>query len=602
MSASLLSEKLAPILEALQVHRLDAYWVPSADEHLNEYLPAYRKRLEWASGFSGSAGTFVICREGLHSLFVDSRYHIQAEQETSADEVQLHKMGLKGSLSPEEWLRQSPPMMIGIDPFLMSPRQYKRYEKMLSQSGSKFQWMAPNWVDSAWTDAPCSPLQPIYELPFSVAGETVASKLERVRQKMKEHDATLLVLTRLDEIAWLSNLRGSDIQFNPVFEAYGIVHSAGFQCFAKVLPPSEVIHSLKNIVEFHHYDDYGPTLKDWIHKKNQVIWLDASGSTIGTQQLLQASQEEYRLVEEENPIVLMKALKNETELEHMRQAHHHSACAKIRSFIWLEDRILQQAVTEKDYADRLQEDYAKAPGFADLSFATIAGFAANSAIVHYGTPDAQKKIEGSHLFLVDSGVQILGGTTDDTRTLIIGTASRKHQRYYTLVLQSHIRLAMQSFPEGTKGTALDAIARSNLWNVKVDYGHGTGHGVGAFLNVHEGPQSISPLSDRIGFQSGMIISNEPGYYEEGWGGIRLENLYEVVAVADEEVHPSGKPWLQLIPLTLIPFDRALIDPSLLNPEELSWLNRYHQRVIDEIGPLLLSEEALWLRQACMKIV
>jgi Xaa-Pro aminopeptidase len=297
--------------------------------------------------------------------------------------------------------------------------------------------------------------------------------------------------------------------------------------------------------------------------------------------------------------VLAKATKNEIEIASSRNAHYHAAAAKIRSLARL-DRMIQagQQVSERAYAEMLYEEYASEAGFYDLSFTTIAAAGPNGAIVHYSDASPEVPLRHGELFLVDSGAQVLGGTTDDTRTVSIGTPTARQIQLYTLVLRCHIRLAQQKFPEGTGGTALDALTRSLLWNEGLDYGHGTGHGVGAFLNVHEGPQRLATRGSDEPLQAGMIVSNEPGYYEEGWGGIRIENLYVVAPDDDLPTHPSGKRWLCFEPLTLIPFDKRLIALEHLTPDERAWLLAYHQRVWDTLSPLLDDADRDWLRDAC----
>jgi Xaa-Pro aminopeptidase len=400
----------------------------------------------------------------------------------------------------------------------------------------------------------------------------------------------------LDEIAWLTNLRGSDIGHNPVFEAYCILEHQQATCFTRVLPEPEVQHALAPHITFASYSAYAEAVRHLGNTPSLTVWLDPAGTTMGTRLLLPEGQ---RVHEARSPIVLMKAIKNAAEIASSRTAHQRAAAAKIRSLVRLE-RLLAagQPVSELAYSEMLHEEYSSEEGFSDLSFTTIAAAGANGAIVHYSQASPEVELRNGELFLVDSGVQVLGGTTDDTRTVSIGTPSERQRRLYTLVLRCHIRLAQQKFPEGTNGQVLDGLARSLIWNAGLDYGHGTGHGVGAFLNVHEGPQRLSPRGSEEPLQAGMIISNEPGYYEDGWGGIRLENLYVVMPDDDMPPHPSGKRWLQLESLTLIPFDKRLIDWAQLTEAERVWLERYHQQVWETIGPMLNEAERAWLQEAC----
>ncbi len=608
---NVIHDRLAKLVKNLKKHQIDFYVVSSTDEHLNEYPPMYRQRLEPITGFSGSTGTTLLCSEGKHQLFIDSRYHLQAEQEVSLELFELQKLGLNDVPTVEKWLAQEEKkrgsLKIGMDPFTMSPKTYRLYQKKLDSPNSQLIPVIPNLVDQVWEGRPEAPCQPFYLLDSSWTGETVESKLERIRKKMTEHGVDVLILSKLDEVAWITNARGGDIENNPVFEAYCVIGLDQATCFCRVEPEEEVQKHLSSWFHFEPYQNYRKHLQSLAKRTDLKIWLDPATTTMGTYLSLQQQKKNGQpekppltcFYEQENPVVLFKALKNPTEIEQIHKAHRHAACGKIRSFVRLYEMLEQnQMVTEKKYADLLYEEYAREEGFVDLSFTTIVGFAENGAIVHYTQPSAEKQIVPEQLLLIDSGIQIAGGTTDDTRTLGIGQPTTKQKELYTRVLQAHIRLASQKFPEGTKGSALDAITRASLWNEGLDYGHGTGHGVGAFLNVHEGPHSISPLSHAVALQPGMVVSNEPGYYETGWGGIRLENLYVVVPTDNMAPHPGGKSWLQLETLTLIPFDHKLVDFTLLLDDEQQWLRDYHQQVWQGISGYLTGKDLEWLRVAC----
>ena len=607
-STTIVEKRILKLLQKLDQHEIDVYLVPSMDEHLNEFVPEYKQRLKAITGFTGSAGTALFCRVGKHQLFVDSRYHLQAGQEVSEKWFDVQKAGLEGVPTVEQWLarqeKRQQSLRVGFDPFTMTPKSHRLFLKNLQSPDSRLIPVFPNLVDQVWEDRPQAPCQPIYLLDSSWTGETTAAKLERIRQTMHDGGVQALVLTKLDEIAWLTNLRGEDIDCNPVFEAYCVIDQEQAFCFTLAEASREVRQSLKNWIQFKPYAAYKDHL---LSLSNSKIWLDPTSTTMGTYLALhktgQTRQESARSrYEKENPIVLMKALKNPVEIKQIRKAHHCAACGKIRSFVKLHDQLRRgEFVSERSYAESLHEEYSREAGFVDLSFPTIAGFAENGAIVHYSNPSAAKQLKGNHMLLVDSGIQIAGGTTDDTRTLAIGEPTARQKTIYTRVLQSHIRLALQKFPAGTHGASLDAVARSPLWNEGMDYGHGTGHGVGAFLNVHEGPHNISPLSHSMDLRAGMIVSNEPGYYETGWGGIRLENLYVVEPCEELPPHPGGKSWLQFDPLTMIPFDRQLIDSQLLQAIELQWLQDYHQRVWDEISGYLDGRNLEWLKEACQPV-
>ena len=586
---------------------LDLLIVVSSDEHLNEYLPVQNWRLkastvtESSLGFSGSAGTVVFCIEGRPQLFVDSRYHLQAEQ-TCSENFDIHKLGNEGVLEPQKWIAAQTQkiLKVGADPFVMSSKVWRRYEKDLGKSGHTLVPATPNLVDTVWINRPNPPKKEIYPLALQYTGKDSRKKLQEIRKELSgsrksdESKPDVLLLTMLDEIAWLTNMRGSDIEFNPVFEAYAAIFADRAICFCH--HPEANLNMHCPDWEFQPYEDYVSFLANLALQKTIKVWIDPSTITMGSRLAFSEDQ----VLEKESPIVLSKALKNSTEITATKYAHKQAGAGVVRSI-----QLLQSAfqaglpVTEKVYANWLYEEYAKAEEFSDLSFSTIAGSGPNGAIVHYGNPDSENPMRSGDLLLVDSGIQCAGGTTDATRTVILGKPDEKQKRIYTLVLQAHIRLARQIFPEGTNGASLDSITRSGLWNAGLDYGHGTGHGVGAFLNVHEGPQRISPVAYDVALQAGMVISNEPGYYENNWGGIRLENLYIVKKADNFPLHPGGKRWLCFEELTLIPFDRTLIDKNMLSAEELNWLYDYHGRVFSEISPMLdNTEDSQWLTWAC----
>ena len=586
---------------------LDLLIVVSSDEHLNEYLPVQNWRLkastvtESSLGFSGSAGTVVFCIEGRPQLFVDSRYHLQAEQ-TCSENFDIHKLGNEGVLEPQKWIAAQTQkiLKVGADPFVMSSKVWQRYEKDLGKSGHTLVPATPNLVDTVWINRPNPPKKEIYPLALQYTGKDSRKKLQEIRKELSgsrksdESKPDVLLLTMLDEIAWLTNMRGSDIEFNPVFEAYAAIFADRAICFCH--HPEANLNMYCPDWEFRPYEDYVSFLADLALQKTIKVWIDPSTITMGSRLAFSEDQ----VLEKESPIVLSKALKNSTEITATKYAHKQAGAGVVRSFQRLQSAFQAGLpVTEKVYANWLYEEYAKAEEFSDLSFSTIAGSGPNGAIVHYGNPDSENPMRSGDLLLVDSGIQCAGGTTDATRTVILGKPDEKQKRIYTLVLQAHIRLARQIFPESTNGASLDSITRSGLWNAGLDYGHGTGHGVGAFLNVHEGPQRISPVAYDVALQAGMVISNEPGYYENNWGGIRLENLYIVKKADNFPKHPGGKGWLCFEELTLIPFDRTLIDKNLLSAEELNWLYDYHGRVFSEISPMLdNTEDFQWLTWAC----
>ena len=590
-----MSSRLSQLQKLIQESELDGYLVPTTDEHLNEYVPLHHRRLEALSGFNGSAGIAIVLQEGRSQLFVDSRYHIQADAQ-SGDQFEIRKLGLAGVPDVVEWLAgQSTGCRFGVDPFTVSPRSWRRWSQALMSCQSELVPVPGNLVDQTGSIAVPERVEPNL-LPLSWTGRSTSEKLSELRDQLDKHQATHLLLTQLDEIAWLTNLRGKDVPCNPVFESYALISKAEAICFCH-FPTSTELKSLTDWT-FHPYEDYAPTLKQLAADASACVWLDPQGVTMGTLLLLQ--DQSAQVLEAESPVIMPRALKNEVELQRIRYAHRQAAVGKIQSLARLKQAERNsEKVSEQQYAGWLRSYYEKRPDFADLSFETIAGAGANAAIVHYSNPSAEKILTDGEFLLVDSGIQCGGGTTDATRTMIWGEPDAEQQRCYTRVLQAHIRLARQVFPEGTNGAVLDGVTRSLLWNEGLDFGHGTGHGVGAFLGVHEGPQRISAFAGDVGFRSGMIISNEPGYYRTGWGGIRLENLYVVQSATQHPRHPDGKKWLCFDTLTLIPFERKLVCEELLTEDEWNWLQHYHKRVWEEISPLLNEDgEKEYLQQAC----
>lgn len=594
-----LGHRLLLLYQRLAEANVDAYLIPSSDAHLSEYVPDYQRRRDAMTGFEGSAGDVLLSPDENH-LFVDSRYHIQAERDVDPSLFRVHKVGQADAHTLTSWMteleRQRGAIRIGFDPFVVSMAAYASYGRALKHHDSALVPLLENLVDAVWEDRPAAPQAPIYVLPDALAGCTVEMKLAAVREQMMQVGADVLILTKLDDIAWLTNLRGGDIAYNPVFEAYCIVDLKRTVCFTRVMPPQDIVRAVVPYLTFAPYDEYADVVRRLAATPDQVAWLDPASTTVGTRLLLAENQ---RICETRNPVVLMKAVKNRAEINASQQAHLRAATAKIRSLAQLERKFAAgQRVSEYAYAEMLYESYACEDGFRELSFNTIAAAGANGAVVHYSEASSDVYLVAGDLFLVDSGAQISGGTTDDTRTICIGTPTARQCELYTLVLRCHIRLARQTFPEGTSGHVLDGLARSLMWDAGLDYGHGTGHGVGAFLNVHEGPQRLATRGSDEPLQAGMIVSNEPGYYEQGWGGIRLENLYVIVADDELPLHLSGKRWLRFEPLTFIPFDKRLINWEQLVEPERQWLRHYHREVWGRVGPMLSGPDRDWLREAC----
>jgi len=610
------AQKFAALRSQLAKHKLDAYFVPSADEHLNEYLPEAKQRRQWISGFTGSAGDFLISSEKAW-VFVDSRYYEQADMQVDANLQKVCKVGLEEHQTVEEVLeelgqtaaKQLQTFRLGIDPFTITVTQYRRFSERLSDGGVQIVPIIENLVDavrsqSPWLESePIPPFgdQPVITLPESVTGESLAKKLERVREVMDKKKAAILPVTKLDQIAWLYNLRGRDVECNPVFISYAIVTKTEAYLFTNTLRIDEPVRqALAGQVQILDYEQYIPTLRSLVVEHKNVLVAIAQ-TTYGT--YLQLKDVKAKIVGAEHPIETFKAHKNAVEIAQMQQANLKASLAKTLTLKWIEEQIdTGNTISERDVANKIEGLYKQQEGFYDLSFPTIAGTGANGSIVHYSNPNPDCKLIHGELLLLDSGSQFYGGTTDDTRAIIIGKPTDEQCDRYTEVLKSHINCAMQKFPKGTTGSQIDGIARSSMWQSGLDFGHGTGHGVGVFLNVHEGPNGISKRVNQS-LDLGTINSIEPGYYEPQWGGIRLENLYFVKEVEQEsdssqEPNPNKTPWYEFESLTYIPFDKKLIDRSKLNPQQTSWLESYYASVVQKLSPLLTDDETVWLEQAC----
>lgn len=619
-----IQEKFASLRSLLATHRLDGYLIPAADEHLNEYLPAAKRRRIWISGFSGSAGDLLVGQERAW-LFVDSRYYEQADLEVDPALIQVSKLGLEEQKTLDETLeamgreatKAGSTFRLGFDPFTITIGQFRSFEKQLEPSGVTLVPLTGNLVDRVrlqqpWLDAEPLPAyadSKLFYLPDALTGETIAQKLKRVRDDLQKANAAVLPITKLDQIAWLYNLRGWDVPYNPVFIAYTIVTATDAYLFTNLDRIAlDLQEFLKPQVTLLPYEAYAETLRALVQSPSQRVLLDPKHTTMGTHALLTdpAAAIACKISEANNPIEGMKARKNAIEITQMQQANLKASRAKTRTLKWVSDQFTSdQTLTEANVAATVERFYAEEADFQGLSFNTIAGAGANSSIVHYGTPNPQRVLHSGEFLLLDSGAQYASGTTDDTRTLIVGNPTPEQVECYTEVLKSHINCAMQRFPKGTTGAQLDGIARATLWFAGLDYGHGTGHGVGAFLNVHEGPNGISKkVSEPL--EPGMVTSIEPGFYKPGWGGIRIENLYVVkdLAPAGEKpeagakLDPNKLSWYGFESLTYIPFDKRLIDRDRLDDRQREWLQGYNEAIVAKLTPTLSPDEAAWLKDAC----
>ena len=594
-------ERLTALRELLRQRGLTHYLVPSSDEHLNEYLPTWHRRREWLSGFTGSAGDLLVGLDGAETwLFTDSRYHLQAEAELPGSGIALQKVGSPGAETLTEVLRtlagrHGGDGVVGYDPLVIPGATAREYAEALEGGGARLDPVAPNLVDALWRQRPHPPRTLLEPCDPRWIDRSVADKLAALRSDLAARNADATAVVKLDQIAWLCSLRSlDDIPYNPVFEAYLLVEAERTRLFLhgsrERLPPGW--EGFAAGIEAHPYATFLPVLGEL---GPVAVLVDPARTTAGVVEALEANPA-TRVIRGPSPLEVAKAVKSAAELEGMANASLLASAAKVGALLWLRARLLAgEEVTEQGFAAELERCYAALPGYRQLSFETIAATGEHGAIVHYGGADATPLRPGE-LFLVDSGVQIDGGTTDDTRTVAVGAPGAEQRRVYTLVLKGHIAAARQCFPAGTPGAALDALARAPLWDEELQYGHGTGHGVGAFLNVHEGPFALAearrPGAPCYGLHAGMVTSIEPGYYRPGFGGVRLESLYRVV---DQGGGPDGARWLTFEPLTWIPFEPALVDEALLRPHEREWLERYQSECLVHLRPHLSESQVAGLQ-------
>ncbi len=588
------AERIDRLRAAMAARCCAAYIVPGTDPHQSEYVPAAWQRRQWLSGFSGSRGDLVVT-ETRAVLWTDSRYYIQAESEIEGSGIELLRIGMPGTPNMHEWLASalSAGETVGADPTLLSVDEARDLENVLAPAGIGVKWIADNLVDGLWSDRPPPPSAPASPHPLQLAGESAAEKLARLRRAMDGARVGAAAVTALDSIAWLFNLRGGDIEFNPLLIAYALVTADSASLFVDRTKVSrELALSLAGVVDLQPYERFFPALAEAAASASPV-WVDPAASHAVAQTVRAAG----RLHLGRLPLALMKAVKNPAEIAGSRRAHLSDGIAAARFLCWLESAVGSGRVTELSAAARLESLRARDPLYRGPSFATISSYGAHGAIVHYRPrPASDAVLERRGLYLVDSGGQYLDATTDVTRTVALGEPTPEMRELFTLALRGLIGVTTAVFPQGTKGIQLDTLGRLALWERGLDYGHGTGHGVGSYLCVHEGPQSISPIS---GFAAplaeGMVVSVEPGYYREGAFGVRTENLALVVEAAG--VVGETASFLGFETLTLCPIDLRLLEPRLLEPRERAWLNDYHEQVRARLAPHLEPEVARWLTGA-----
>ena len=583
-------ERLARTRTLMSQRGIHALLVPSADPHLSEYLPAYWQGRQWLSGFYGSVGTLIVTPT-FAGVWADSRYWEQAAKELSGSTIELVKL-LPGQPGPLEWLAEQAPegATVCVDGAVLALASARTLESKLKDRGAVLRTDI-DLLGEVWLDRPALPVQPVYEHLPPQATISRVSKLAQLRETLKQRNADAHFIATLDDIAWLFNLRGSDVSFNPVFVSFALIEDARATLFLDLGKVSPALRETLagDGVELRDYAQISAALASLPATTRLLV--DPARVTCG---LLGHLQADVKLVEGLNPTTLAKSQKSLEDAVHIRQAMEQDGAALCEFFAWLETALGRERITELTIDEQLTAARARRPGFVSLSFNTIAAFNANGAMPHYhATEQEHALIEGDGLLLIDSGGQYLGGTTDITRMVPVGTPTQEQKRDCTRVLKGVIALSRAQFPQGILSPLLDSIARAPIWAENVDYGHGTGHGVGYFLNVHEGPQVIAyqaAAAPHTAMQPGMITSIEPGTYRPGRWGVRIENL-----VLNREAGSSEfGTFLKFETLTLCPIDSRCLEPSLLTREELAWFDAYHQQVRERLSPLLAGAALEWL--------
>jgi len=593
------ADRLKALREQLKAEKLDGFVVPLTDEHMSEYVGSYAQRLAWLTGFQGSAGSAVVLPEQA-AIFVDGRYTLQVRQQVSPDQWSYQSVP---ETSTTDWLKDHAPegARIGYDPWLHTREWVKKAKEALASRGAELVPVDKNPIDEIWKDRPEASRAHLVVQPDQYAGKSAAEKRTEIGDWLAKHHADAAVLSALDSIAWAFNIRGADVTHTPVALAYALVNADGtadlFVASEKIGP--DVRQHLGNGVRLHERHEFEGSLAEL---KGKTVVVDPERAVAAIFEALDKAG--AKILPLRDPTILPKAIKNPAEIGGQKAAQTRDGAVISRFLRWIDEEAPKGEVDELKASDHLEALRRENPELRDLSFDSISGAGPNGAIVHYKSSEkTNRKLEQGTLYLIDSGGQYVDGTTDITRTVPIGEPTDEMRDRFTRVLKGHIAIATAVFPKGTRGSQLDSFARRPLWEAGLDYAHGTGHGVGSFLAVHEGPQRISPVgSAQSGgdepLQAGMIISNEPGYYKTGEYGIRIENL---VLVVEREIEGAEKEMLGFETLTFAPIDRRLIEVQMLEIEELMWLNCYHAHVLAKIAPTLEGADLEWLQQACAPI-
>lgn len=592
---STINNRIAALRAHIAQEQIQAFIIPSTDPHLSEYVAPHWQSREWISGFTGSAGTVVVTAKDA-GLWTDSRYFLQAARQLEGTCITLYKEMLPETPNIPEFLSAhlQEGDCVGIDGKMFSAEEVEHLQKELKKSGIRIKSIADP-MQLLWTDRPAMPLAPAFVYDTKYAGMSFTEKLPAVRQAMEAAGADSLLLSALDEIAWLLNIRGNDVHCNPVVVSYLLIEKDKVNYFVqpqKVTPELAEYFSANGIY-VHPYEEIGHYLNSF--NAHSILMNPAKTNYA----IYSAIRPGCLIINGASPVALLKAIRNKQEIAGIHAAMQRDGVALVKFLKWLDEAVPAGKETEISVDKKLHTFRAAQPLYMGESFDTIAGYKEHGAIVHYeATPETDVTLKPEGFLLLDSGAQYLDGTTDITRTIALGPLTEEEKTDYTLILKGHIALAMAVFPEGTRGAQLDVLARMPIWKERMNYLHGTGHGVGHFLNVHEGPQSIRMNENPVALQPGMVTSNEPGVYKAGSHGIRTENLV-LTAPAGEGMF--GK-YLKFETLTLCPICRKGIIKELLTAEEIGWLNDYHRTVYEKLSPDLNNDEREWLKEACKAVI
>ncbi len=591
MKTNEIPERLSAIRQFMEENKLDAFIVPSTDAHLSEYPPKHWESRKWISGFTGSAGTVAVTKDKA-GVWTDSRYFLQAANELKNTGFELFKMGQSDTPDMTDWIiRQAGKSgTVGIDGLVYAASDAKALKAKLDAKGISLETSLDPF-SAIWSNRPEIPRNKVLTLPDMVTGESVTGKIERINAELKKMDADGLIIVTLDAVAWTFNLRGNDVDYNPVAVAYAYVSEKETVLF---IDPEKLTDEVsesykKQGIKITDYDD----IFEYVSGLPENSTVCITGNKINYK-LLQTIPGSCKIIDVPSPVDLMKSMKNKTELKGFRNAMIKDGVALVKFYMWLEKAVPAGEVTELIVEEKLQEYRSQQDLFVGDSFGTIAGYAGNGAVIHYhASPESSQQVHPEGLLLIDSGAQFKDGTTDITRTVAVGKLTRQMKKDYTLVLKGHIALATAIYPEGTRGSQLDILARKFLWNNELTYWHGTGHGIGHFLNVHEGPQSIRTEENPTQLKPGMVTSNEPGVYRANHYGIRIENL--IVTQEYKRTKEFGT-FYNFETITLCPIDTKPIMKKLLTNEEIKWLNDYHKMVFKKLKKYLNEEERAWLKR------